>query len=179
MSGHNKWTQIKHKKAITDQKKAKQFTKLLAAVGIAAKMEPNPDFNPRLRTSVEKAREANVPKENIDRAINKAKDNPTDELVIEAYGPSGTAFIIKAITDSRNRTISEIKKLLSDNKAKFAEQGSVAWMFDMNEEGEFIPKLNQSLSEEDREKVISLMEAIDEHDDISEIFTNAEIGDED
>ena len=102
MSGHNKWTQIKHKKAITDQKKAKQFTKLLAAIGIAAKTEPNPEFNPRLRTAVEKAKEANVPGENIERAINRAKENPTDELIIEAYGPAGTAFMIKAITDSRN-----------------------------------------------------------------------------
>jgi YebC/PmpR family DNA-binding regulatory protein len=173
MSGHSKWSQIKHKKAVTDQKRAKQFTKLLAAVQVAAKTDPNPDFNPRLRTAISKAKESNVPQENIERAINKAKDNPTEDILIEAYGPAGTAFMIAAVTDSRNRTVAELRKLLSDNNAKFAEQGSVKWMFNINEEGEWVPQFEQSLSNDDEEKVSILMDALDDHPDVMEIYTNA------
>ncbi len=173
MSGHNKWSQIKRKKEVTDQRKAKIFTKLLAAVSIAAKTEPNPDFNPRLRATIDKAREASVPQENIERAIKRAKENPTDELIIESYGPDGTAFVIKAITDSRNRTIAEVKKILSDNNAKFAEQGSVLWCFDIDDEGNYEPKFNQSISPDSQEKILALMEALDENNDVTDVFTNA------
>ena len=175
MSGHNKWGQIKHKKAITDQKRAKIFTKLLAAIQVAARDEANPDFNPRLRTAIIKAKETNVPQENIERAINRAKDNPTEDLLIEAYGPSGTAFLITAITDSRNRTISEVKKLLSDNGAKFADQGSVQWMFEIDKEGEWSPKFEQPIDDRAREEINSLLEALDDHSDVSEIYTNADM----
>ncbi|MDD4930792.1 MAG: YebC/PmpR family DNA-binding transcriptional regulator [Candidatus Colwellbacteria bacterium] len=175
MSGHNKWSQIKHKKAITDQKKAKVFTKLLAAVQASAREEVNPDFNPRLRTAIQKAKEANIPQENIERAINRAKDNPTEEMLIEAYGPGGTAFLIAVITDSRNRAIAEIKKLLSDNNAKFAEQGSVQWMFNQSLEGEWTPKFEQSINDELAPEIESLMEALDDHQDVVEIYTNADI----
>lgn len=178
MAGHNKWAQIKHKKAITDQKRAKVFTKLLAAIQVAAKEEPNPDFNPRLRTAVLKAKEASVPQENIERAINKAKDNPTEELLIEAYGPEGSAFLITAITDSRNRTIAEIKKILSDNEARFAEQGSVQWSFEQSREGDWTPKFNQPVSGEAKDSIIKLLEALDDQSDVSEIYTNAEIDDD-
>ena len=178
MAGHNKWAQIKRKKAVTDQKRAKIFTKLLAAIQVAAKTEPNPDFNPHLRTMIEKAKEASVPQENIERAVSRAKDNPTEELLIEAYGPEGTAFVIKAITDSRNRTVAEIKKLLSDQGAKFAEQGSVTWMFQIDSEGSFEPKFTRKLPPEAEEKAIVLMEALDDHPDVSDIFTNAELNGE-
>jgi YebC/PmpR family DNA-binding regulatory protein len=176
MSGHNKWGQIKHKKAITDQKRAKIFTKLLAAIQVAARDEVNPDFNPRLRTAVIKAKEANVPQENIERAINRAKDNPTEDLLIEAYGPGGTAFLITAITDSRNRTISEIKKLLSDNGAKFADQGSVRWMFEVDQEGEWSPKFEQPAEDKTKEEVGAIMEALDDHPDVSEVYANIDMG---
>lgn len=174
MSGHSKWSQIKHKKAITDQKRAKQFTKLLMAVQTAARTDPNPDFNPRLRTAIAKAKEGNVPQENIERAVTRAKDNPTEDLLIEAYGPAGTAFIIKAVTDSRNRTIAEVKKLLSDNNAKFAEQGSVMWAFTQNEEGDFVPQFGQSVPEGTQDKMDSLIEALLDHPDVMDVHTNAE-----
>jgi len=178
MAGHSKWTQIKRKKAVTDQKRAKVFTKLLAAVQVAARTEPNPDFNPHLRVMIEKAKEANVPQENINRAIGRAKDNPTEELLIEAHGPHGTAFIIRAITDSRNRTVAEIKKLLSANGAKFAEQGSVIWMFQADGEGQFEPKFIRKLSSETEGEVIAIMEALDDHPDVSDIFTNTDLNEE-
>lgn len=173
MSGHNKWSQIKHKKAATDIKRAKQFTKLLATVQAAAKTDPNPSFNPRLRSAILKAKESNIPQENIDRAINKAKSNPTEELVIEAYGPSGTAFMIKALTDNKNRTVAEIRKLLSDNSAKFAEQGSVKWMFDADKNGEWAPNFKQAVSKANSDKIAILTEKLNDHPDVAGIYTNA------
>lgn len=178
MSGHSKWSQIKRKKAVTDQKRAKQFTKLLSLISAAAKTEPNPDFNPRLRTAVEKAKEASVPQENIERAIKKAKDDLTEEVIIEAYGPEGTAFIIKALTNNKNRTVPEVKKLLSDLGAKFAEQGSVRWSFTVDQEGEWEPTFMQPISKEAREKVLEIMESLDDNEDISDIYTNAFLGEE-
>lgn len=175
MSGHNKWSQIKHKKAATDEKKAKIFTKLLAAVSVAAREEPNADFNPKLRSAILKARECNVPQDNIERAISRAKENPTEDLLVEAYGPGGTAFLITAITNSRNRTIAELKKLLADSGAKFAEQGSVQWMFDINPEGEWLPKFEQPVDDKTTEEILALMEAIDDHNDVADIYTNAQI----
>lgn len=179
MAGHSKWSQIKRKKAITDQKRAKNFTKLLSAVQVAAKTDPNPEFNPRLRSAIEKAKEANVPQENINRAINKAKDHTTEELLVEAYGPEGTAFVIRAITDNKNRTMAELKKILSDLGAKFSEQGSVMWLFQIDDEGNFQPKFTQRIEKISEEKVISLMEAVDDHSDVSDIFTNAELNEGD
>ncbi|MFA4999293.1 MAG: YebC/PmpR family DNA-binding transcriptional regulator [Parcubacteria group bacterium] len=172
MSGHSKWSQIKHKKALTDEKRAKQFTKLLMAVQTAAKIDPNPDFNPRLRAAIAKAKEENVPSDNIVRAINRAKDNPTEDILIEAYGPGGTAFVIKAATDNRNRTIAEVKRLLLNNNAKFAEQGSVMWGFTQNGEGEFIPKFKQPVAEEDNEKIEVLTEVLLDHPDVMEVYAN-------
>src|SRR3989344_4105261 len=131
MSGHSHWSGIKHKKGAKDAKRAVLFSKLLNAVSIAAKPEPNPQFNPRLRTAVDKAREANVPNDNIDRAIKKAAEKTDDleELLMEAYGPGGAPLLIEAITDSRNRTVSEIKAILGALGAKWAEPGSVRWAF--------------------------------------------------
>ena len=173
MAGHSKWSQIKHKKAITDQKRAKQFSKLLTAIQSAAKIDPNPDFNLRLRAAINKAKESNVPQENIMRALTQAKDSQTEDIVVEAYGPSGSAFIIKAVTNNSNRTIAEIKKLLSDNGAKFALQGSVMWAFNLNEEGNFVPQFKQLASSEDIKKIDILTEKLLDHSDITEVYTNA------
>jgi YebC/PmpR family DNA-binding regulatory protein len=177
MSGHNKWSQIKHKKGVSDLKRGKIFSKLLRAISIAAKDEPNPQFNPRLRTAIETAKEALVPAENIERAINKASEQKNlSEMVIEAYGPEGSAIIIEAITDNTNRTISEVKKILSDHGAKFANQGSVIWAFNApikgSENTKWTAKFPQSISEESKAKLEKLIEALDEHDDVQNIFTN-------
>jgi len=173
MAGHSKWSQIKHKKAITDQKRAKQFSKLLTTIQMAAKIDSNPDFNLRLRAAINKAKENNVPQENITRALTRAKDDLTEDVIIEAYGPSGSAFIIKAITNNSNRTVAEIKKLLSDNNAKFALQGSVMWAFCLNEEGDFVPQFKQLASSEDIKKIDLLIEKLLGHPDIIEVYTNA------
>ncbi len=168
MSGHNKWSQIKNQKGVTDKKRGAAFGKILKAISVAARTEPNPAFNPRLRSLLEKAKEVAVPKENIERALSKTVgDEALEELTIEAYGQGGIAIIIRAITDSRNRTISEIKHLLSKNNGKFAEQGSVLWAFDGD-----VPKFPQTLPEEDATAVRSLIEALEENDDVQSIVTN-------
>jgi len=168
MAGHNKWTQIKHQKGIADKKRGAVFSKILKAVSIAAREEPNPNFNPRLRTMIERAKEANVPQENINRAIQKTKETEVlEELVIEAYGPGGVALIINAITDSHNRTISEIKHILSGNEAKIANPGSVLWAFE-----EERPKFPQQASDEARIKIKKLVDELESREDVQKIITN-------
>ncbi len=177
MSGHNKWTQIKHQKGAADQKRAKVFSKLLNTISIAARPDPNPQFNPRLRSAIQKAHEANVPNENIERAIKKVSEpgHVLDELVLEAYGPSGSALIIEAITDSRNRTVAEIKKIISDCEGRWAEQGSVTWAFEKNhtEEGTvWRAKFPQTLGKAESEKLKTFIEKLESHDDVQRVSTN-------
>ena len=168
MAGHNKWTQIKHQKGIADKKRGLIFSKVLKAVSVAARDEPNPQFNLRLRTLIEKAKDANVPQENINRAIQKTKEAESlEELVIEAYGPGGIALIIEAITDSRNRTVAEIKHLLTENEAKIAEPGSVRWAFEGDK-----PKFPQEAGEQDRIKIEKLIQKLNDRDDVQGIITN-------
>lgn len=176
MSGHSHWAGIKHKKEITDQKRAKVFSKLLALISAAAKSEPNPDFNPRLRTAIAKAREATVPADNIERAIKKAAESGEnlEELVFEAYGPGGAAIMIEAISDSRNRSVQEIKTILRDYNGKWAENGSVKWAFEPTE-GTWKAKFLQDISEEDKNKLIVLLEMLEENDDVQNVYTNANI----
>ncbi len=134
MSGHSKWAQIKHKKALTDIKKGKIFSKIVRIIAVATREKgADPNTNPKLRLAIEKAREVNMPKENIERAISKASgvgSNALQEMMIEAYGPGGVALIIKIITDNSNRTISELRHILSDQGGKLAGEGAVRWMFE-------------------------------------------------
>ncbi len=176
MSGHSHWAGIKRKKEITDKKRGKIFSKLSKAITAAVGSEPNPDFNPRLRTAVQKAKEASVPVDNIERAIKKASEPGAalEELVIESYGPGGAAILIEAIADNKNRVIAEIKKLLNDHGAKWAEQGSVRWAFE-EKDGGIAPKFAQDLSAEDGEKLEALLEALDDNDDVQNVYTNANI----
>lgn len=172
MSGHSKWSQIKHQKGATDLKRGQLFSKLLKSVAIAAKTEANPQFNPRLRSVIEKAKENNVPQENIERAISRASEEKNlEELTIEAYGPEGTQLIIEAITDNRNRTISEIKHLLTEQEAKMANPGSVLWAFQKTNSA-WQSKLPQKISESAKEKLTDLISALEGHEDIQKVTTN-------
>ena len=173
MSGHNKWSQIKEKKAITDQRRSTLFSKLLKAITVAAQKDSHPQFNPSLRSAIDQAREHNVPMENIERAIKKSQEskNNIDELIIEAYGPDGTALLIRAHTDSRNRTVAEIKKILSDHYGKWADPGSVMWSFDFKE-GEYCAKFIQNISPQTQEILTTLIHALNEHSDVSRVYTN-------
>ncbi len=112
-----------------------------------------------------------MPKENIDRAIKKASSEKLEGLLIEAYGPHGVAVMIEAITDSKNRTIHELKHLLGTQGGKMAEPGSVAWMFDKKDR-EFIPKFPMTLTPEQEEEVMKFFDALDDNDDVQEIYSN-------
>ncbi|MBI5732705.1 YebC/PmpR family DNA-binding transcriptional regulator [Candidatus Jorgensenbacteria bacterium] len=176
MAGHSHWKQIKTHKGVADQKRGIAFSKLLNAVAIAAKSEPNPDFNPRLRTTINKAHTAGVPNENIERAIKRAssQNDNLEEIMVEAYGPGGTAIIIEAITDSRNRTIQELKALLKELGAKWAEQGSVRWAFEFQSQTNgWLAKFSQQISPEDMTKLKSLIQTIENHGDVQSVYANA------
>lgn len=174
MSGHSHWAGIKHQKAVTDAKRAKLFSKLLKAISAAAKSEPSPEFNPRLRTAVDKAKAAMVPADNIERAIKKASEEKLmEELLFEAYGPGATAILIEALADNRNRMIQEIKKILGDHGGKWAEAGSVQWAFERTPEG-WRPKFFQEVDEQAAEALFALTEALEENDDVQSVLTNAQ-----
>lgn len=176
MSGHSHWAGIKRQKEINDQKRGRVFSKLLALISAAVKTEADPNFNPRLRTAIEKAKAEKVPAENIERAIKKASEssNVIEELTLEAYGPGGTALFIEAITDNRNRTIPQIKKILSDRHGKWAETGSVTWAFEqIPGTREWKAKFPQEVSEEDAKHLGELIDALEAHEDVQVIFTNA------
>lgn len=135
MSGHSKWASIKHKKANTDAKRGKLFSRLAKEVSIAAKLGGgNPDGNARLRTAVDKAKEANMPHDNIKRAIMKGTGElpgtSYEEAIYEGYGPGGVAILMEALTDNKNRTVSELRHLMSKCNGAMGEAGCVAWMFE-------------------------------------------------
>lgn len=177
MSGHSHWAGIKHKKGATDQKRGQIFSKLLAAVSVAAKHESNPDFNPRLRAAVDKAKENKVPAENIERALTRAADvgGDLEELVFEAYGPGGAAILIEAVSDNKNRTVQEIKTVLKEFGGKWAESGSVLWAFatTADQRGQWSAKFPQEIGAEDRAKLAALVNALEEHDDVLGVYTSA------
>ncbi len=133
MSGHSKWAQIKRKKEASDAKKGQLFTKLASAITLAVKERgESPKQNFKLRLALEKARAANMPKESINRAIKKGlgkESNNLETITYEAYGPGGIALLIEAETDNKNRTTSEVRRILEQNKASLADSGSVKWLF--------------------------------------------------
>ncbi|KAF2956067.1 YebC/PmpR family DNA-binding transcriptional regulator [Marinitoga sp. 38H-ov] len=241
MSGHNKWANIKHRKAAQDAKRSKIFTKLIRELTVAAKEGgADPESNPRLRTAIEKAKEANMPKDKIDAAIKKgAGGTEADsyvEIMYEGYGPAGVAIIMRALTDNKNRAAQEVRHILSKHGGSLAESGAVAWNFerkglieipkeevaDLDEfmmtaldagaedvvEDEniqviaspddmaqvrdtlkdngfsvkasltYIPKTTVKISGSDAEKMLKLMDALEDSDDIQEVFANFEIDDE-
>lgn len=134
MSGHSKWATIKRKKAVNDQKRASQWTKLIREITVAAKAGGgDPSGNPRLRLAIDTARAANMPNDNIDRAIKKGTGElegvEYHEVTYEAYGPGGVAIYIEALTDNLNRTVADVRHALSKNGGNLGTSGSVAWMF--------------------------------------------------
>ncbi|MBI5421057.1 MAG: YebC/PmpR family DNA-binding transcriptional regulator [Parcubacteria group bacterium] len=239
MSGHSKWSQIKHKKAITDGKKSKIFSKVSALISIAVKekKDPSPATNPKLALAIEKAKSINMPQDNIKRAIERGKGvgagEELERLRYEAYGPYGVAFIIDAVSDNKNRTLAEVKHILSQHNGKFAAMGSVSWMFEERgeiefdtpsigeeqeleliesgaldiEKGEtgvyiscsltsleslktkcndlrlsfsraeslFIPKETIVLDEKQKQEILTLLDALDEQNEVDEVYTNAEL----
>lgn len=134
MSGHNKWSTIKHKKGAADAKRGKVFTKLIKEICVAAKLGgADLSANPRLRTAVDKAKAENMPKDNIERAIKKGAGGlegvTYEEIVYEGYGPGGAAVLVEVMTDNRNRSVSEVRSIFTKNNGNMGEAGCVSWMF--------------------------------------------------
>lgn len=157
MSGHSKWSTIKHKKAINDAKKANVFTRYAKLIEVAARAGADPETNFNLRMAIDKARSVNMPKANIERAIKRGSGQDKDrvaleEVVYEAYGPGQVALLIQCITDNKNRTLSEVKTILKKNGGKFVEGGGVSWQF---EQRGFI-KLTD-FKEEDKETIEEIL----------------------
>jgi len=135
MSGHSKWSSIKHQKVITDARRGQLFTKLTREIMVAVREGgSNPDANFRLRLAVQKARDRSMPSENIERAIKRASGATEGaglvEMVLEGYGPSGAAILVQALTDNRNRTLQDVRNIFSRHGGNLGESGCVAWLFD-------------------------------------------------
>src|SRR5918992_4106875 len=158
MSGHSKWSSIKHKKAATDAKRGKQFTKLARAITVAAREGGgDPDGNPTLATAIQKARDFSMPKDNIQRAIDRGTGGgdaggQIERVVYEGYGPGGAAILVETLTDNRNRTGSEIRHAFDKHGGSLGEPGSVSWIFE---------KRGVILVDADRYSEDDLMVAID------------------
>jgi YebC/PmpR family DNA-binding regulatory protein len=242
MSGHSKWASIKHKKGAVDAKRGKAFTKLIKELTVAARMSGgDPNFNPRLRTAIAAAKAANMPKDNIDRAIKKGSGDIEgfnyEEVVYEGYGPAGVALMVEVLTDNRNRTVADIRYILSRNSGRLGETGCVAYLFEKrgiisvdkdgtdedtvmtealdagaldvsDEESTFdviteasdmwairdvleergltissasvtmLPKNSIGLTGKDAEKMLRLMDALEDNEDVQNVYANFDIPEE-
>ena len=172
MSGHSKWSTIKHKKAVVDAKRGAAFTKVAKKIQIAAKRGGigDPDKNPFLRSVLEEAREINMPAENVKRAIDKAlgagDGQSLEEVIYEAYGPGGVGLMITCATDNRNRTGGVIKTLVEKAGGSLGSPGSVSYLRSI------VPTPAMVLTGDDKTACDSLVLALEENDDVLEIWTN-------
>jgi len=174
MSGHNKFSKIKHLKAKNDAQKSKSFGKLVRLITVEAKKANGNINSPGLAAAIEKARKENMPNDTIDRAVKKATDSVAmDSFVYETYGPGGVAILIDVLTDNRNKAAQEIKHILSLNDLALASPGSASWAFQKTGEG-WEPTSTMPLEESDIEKLTKLIEDLDANDEVQEVFTNAE-----
>jgi YebC/PmpR family DNA-binding regulatory protein len=174
MAGHSKWAKLKHKKGITDAKKSALFSKLVRFIAVEAKKAKGDRSSPGLRAAVEKAKAANMPNDNIDRAIEKASQSgELESVTYEGFGPGGAALVIEGYTDNRNRTVQEIKHVLSKNGGALANPGAAVWAFSKNAEGALEATAPIELSDEDAQKLADLTDELEDHDDVSEVHTNA------
>lgn len=241
MAGHSKWSQIKRKKAAEDSKRGRLFSKLIREITVAAREGGgDPDGNPWLRTAIENAKAANMPKENIEKAILRGTGElpgaRLEEVTYEAYGPGGVAILVQAVTDNTNRTVADVRRILERHGGHLGSSGSVAWNFerrgelildatrydedaaleaaleagadDLERMGDtyvvttdpasfhavqealrergieivearlaMVPKTTVRVEGRDAEKLIALLEALEEHDDVQNVYSNLDIDD--
>jgi transcriptional/translational regulatory protein YebC/TACO1 len=176
MSGHNKYSKIKHKKALTDAKKSKIFTKMSRFITEEAKKAGGNLNSPGLRAAIDKAREFNMPNDSIDRAVKKATATggaAMEAITYESYGPGGVAIIIEALTDNRNKAAQEVKFILSGFGSELAAMGAASWAFHKTNEG-WVPNTMTPISKEDSEKLDALVSALEDNDEVQDVYTNAE-----
>jgi len=178
MSGHSKWSKVKHQKAVTDVRKGQLFSKISKLITLAAKKGSNIEANLDLKYAVNKAKESNMPWEKIEKAIQKgnggSQGESLEEVLYEIFGPGGTAMLIECVTDSKNRTLNELKNILSKQEAKIGAPGSAAWAFEKSAETrEWKPKHQIEISAEDKEKLKKLAESIEASEDVQNIYANS------
>jgi len=176
MSGHSKWSKIKHQKASADSKKGKIFSNVSRLITLAAQKGADPDKNADLRYAISQAKSINMPSINIERAIERGaggrQGKETEEILYEAFGPGGSAMLIRGLTDNKNRTSSEIKHLLSKNNLKLAAPGSALWAFEKNKEGEWKPKALINITDSEKERLRKLIGDLREHNDVQGVYVN-------
>ncbi len=176
MSGHNKWSKIKRQKAGTDAAKSKIFSKMARLISTASRQVRGDTTSPVLRAAIEKAREYNMPSDNIERAVKKGSGSEAEQLeaiTYEAYGPGGSALVIEALTSNRNKAAQEVKFILSENGFQLASPGSATWAF-TKEGAEWKPNMTVPLSLEDEQVLEKLIEELEDNDEVQEVYTNAE-----
>ncbi len=177
MAGHSKWSQIKRQKGVTDAAKSKAFGRFSKLIAMESKKANGDVSSPMLATVITRAKAINMPKDSIDRAIQKGTSKDSGDLsqtTYEFYGPGSAAIILDALTDNTNRTSQEMKHLLSKNGFELGGQGSAAWAFTRSPDGSYAPNDPlMDLSEDDEESLGKLFDLFDEHDDVQRVFTNA------
>lgn len=181
MSGHNKWSKIKHKKAATDAARSKIFSKHASLIAMESR-NANGDVNsPGLAAAIERAKKDSMPKENIERAISKgsgADGAALEEVLFEGYGPGGVALLIKAVTDNNNRTAPEIRHIFTKAGLELGTPGSAAWAFQKTADG-YVPTAPIELDDTTGEKLAEFIEKLEDNEDVTDVYTTADTGEED
>jgi YebC/PmpR family DNA-binding regulatory protein len=177
MAGHSKWANIKHKKAVVDAKRGKLFTKHAKNIQVQSRLCDGDENAPGLRAAIDAAKKDSVPKDNIERAVAKGAGvggDVMEQINYEAYGPGGTAMVIVSLTDNRNRAAAEVRHLLSQQGIELANPGAAMWAFTTPDGGQtYSPTTTVDLSDEDQGKLDKILEALEESDEVSEVFTTA------
>ena len=176
MSGHSKWSQIKRQKEVTDAARSRIFSRYARLISLESKKANGVLTAPGLSAAIERAKAANMPKENIERAIIKGSSRDSGDLeqvLYEAYGPSGVAIMIDALTDNKNRTTPEIRHLFSKQGFEVAAPGAASWAFTKNGTVYIPNEPLITIDHDDEAKLTMLLEALDEHEDVQQVFTNA------
>jgi len=177
MSGHNKWSKIKHKKGATDAARSKVFSKHSMLIAMESRQAGGDINSPKLAASITRAKKDSMPKENIDRAV--AKGAGTDgtrleEIMFEGYGPGGVAMLIQTVTDNNNRTAPLIRHVFSKAGLEIGSPGSAAWAFTKDAEGHYIPTTPMELDDATGEKLADFIEKLEEEEDVTNIYTTAD-----
>lgn len=176
MSGHNKWSKIKHKKAASDGARSKVFSKHAALIAMESRAASGNLASPTLAAAIERAKKDSMPKENIDRAVAKGAGSDgvkLEAITFEAYGPGGVAMIICAVTENNNRTAPEIRHIFTKLGLQLGAPNSALWAFTKTADG-YVPQSPVELNDEDGEKLADLIEALEDNDDIQDVFTSAD-----
>ncbi len=176
MSGHNKWSKIKRQKGETDAQKSKIYGKMVKLITTEAKKSGGNVSSPGLKSAIEKAKAANVPKDNIERAIKKFSEGGAamEAITYEAYGPGGCALVIDVLTDNHNKAAQEVKAILSRHGYSLAGIGSATWAFMHTPGAGWVAQSTIPLTDEDGEKLGELIDDLEENDEVQDIYTNAE-----